>query len=111
MMVPNNSVIEKVFEMGLKPTVSDRVILLLDEIKAEVELDSGVIVLKATAQESPMRTGTVIAKGEDVVAVEQRDRVVLGKFYGWAIPYEYSDVCKMIVVSEDQIDALVVEDN
>ena len=110
MMGPNDTVVKRVMEKGIKPAVSDRVILLIDEIKKELKLPSGIIVLQVTAEETSTRSATVIAIGDEVKSVSKGDRIVLGKFYGLAIPHEDSDTCKMVVVSEDQIDALLIEE-
>jgi len=110
MMFPNKDVIKKVKGLGLRPVRGDGVFLLIDEIKTETKTDAGIIVLDQTTVQNPMRYGTVISVGKDVRELKPDDRVVLGKYYGVAIPHDDSSVCKLLSISEDQVDMLIVDE-
>lgn len=106
-MGPNKEVIKKIFEWGIKPVVCNQVILLIDEIAREKKLSSGVIVPQALEDATDIRMATVINVGADVTVVKSGDRVVVGKYYGIAIPHEDNNICKLVVISDDQIDAIL----
>jgi hypothetical protein len=97
-------------ELGeIRPVLKNGVLLLLDEVNGEQCRDSGIILLDGVTRDLPYRYATVLAIGGSVRSVATDDRVILGKFFGKEIPYRHSSVCKLAVVSEDQIDAILIQ--
>lgn len=107
MMVQRKDVIEKIKAWGASPARRDGVFLVLDEIQRESKTPAGLIVLDQTTIQQDTRQATVVGVGKDVRGVRVDDRVVIGKYYGVEVPHGDSRACKMVLVSEDQIDALI----
>jgi len=107
MMAQNMDVVKRMIDSGVRPVRPNHVFLMLDEIQVETKLPSGIIVPVSTVKDEPMRTATVISAGSKVTTVKRMDRVMIGKFIGLEIPHEDSSTCKMVLVSEDQIDAMI----
>ena len=89
----------------IKPLMRRGVILIWDEIEKETRSDGGIILLNS--EDIDYRYATVIGVAGDVVSLKSGSRVVVGKFYGSEILYAHSSVCKMVIVTEDQIEAVL----
>jgi co-chaperonin GroES (HSP10) len=93
-------------ELGtLRPAISRGVILLCDEVEGESMTEGGVVLLASEAKDYIM--ATVMSVQDDVYSLEPGDRVVVGKFYGKEIPHKNDGVCKMKIVTDDQIEAVL----
>ena len=106
-----DDLVEFVCNKRLRPVRRDGVFILLDEIKTETISPGGVILVSKTMEGDGIRKGTIISVGDKVVGLKILDRVLLSKYYGNEIPYEYSSSCRLIFVSADQIDATVEDDD
>jgi co-chaperonin GroES (HSP10) len=95
-------------ELGsLRPAISRGVILLCDEVEGESMTKGGVVLLASEAKDVSYIMATVISVQDDVYSLGPGDRVVVGKFYGKEIPHENDGVCKMKLVTDDQIEAVL----
>jgi co-chaperonin GroES (HSP10) len=90
---------------SIRPPRDNWVILLHDEIVRENETEEGVVVLAQRADNLKYRPATVIGVGPRVHSLAEGDRVVLSKFVNVQIPHPWSQTCKMVLASEDQVDA------
>jgi co-chaperonin GroES (HSP10) len=94
-------------ELGsVRPPRDNWVILLHDEIVREKETDGGILVLAEHADTLEYRIATVIGIGKDVLTLKEGDRVVISKHVHTQIPHSWSNVCAMVLASEDQVDAM-----
>jgi co-chaperonin GroES (HSP10) len=92
----------------IRPALPMGVILIFDEIVRETKTEAGVILLAQNAKNFNFRFATVLAVGKKVTSVSFGDRVVISVYMGKELEYQYSHVCKMKLVSEDQIDAIIL---
>ena len=69
-----------------------------------------MIILAPTLRDTDSRQATVVGVGFDVNSVRVDDRVLIGKYYGTEIPYDDSNVCRLVMVSEDQVLAVIEND-
>lgn len=102
-----NSAIAVIGE-NYRPYSKSGVFIVWDEVVGHAQTAIGVIMPYQPTEELQYRYATVISVSSGVKSVKFGDRVVIGKFYGKDIPYEYSRVCRIKYVSEDQIDALII---
>lgn len=103
----NSEVISRVEGRGMIPVLPKGVFLLLDEMDRETMSPGGIILLPETTGDEATRQATVVSVGKDVQLVKKKDRVLVGKYYGQQIPHDDDEVCKLILVTEDQIEALI----
>lgn len=106
MMIQNKDVLKKVRKMGLRPARRDGVLVLLDEI-VESKTKTGILLLADGSNNERFRTGTVIGVGNEVKELHALDRVLLSKYLGLQIMHDDSYRCRLVFVSEDQIDAIM----
>ena len=96
-------------ELGnIRPPRDNWVILLHDEIVREKETEGGIFVLAEHADTLKYRIATVLGAGKDVLTLAEGDRVVVSKFVNTQIPHPWSDICRMVLASEDQVDATLL---
>lgn len=101
--VKNQEVFDKVEELfgKLSPSRKDGVFIVHDV----AEPGAGGILVSA---QGDYRYATVLSTGRCVKAVKPGDRIVIGKFYGTKLDLGRGVAGKVLFVSEDQIDALVI---
>ena len=93
-------------ELGnIRPVRKYGVFLVLDEILREEKTPGGLIVLHSYSEGLGYRMATVLSTGVRTT-VKPGDRIVIGKYYGKAFDIQPSMKCKLIYISEDQIDAI-----
>jgi len=93
---------------SVRPALPRGVMLIFDEIVQETTTEAGVILLAKNAKNFNFRFATVLGVGKKVISVSPGDRVVISVYMGKEFEYQYSHVCKMKLVSEDQIDAKIL---
>jgi len=93
---------------GARPYVKRGVFLVWDEVVGHAQTALGIIMPPQSTEDLAYRYATVIAVAPDVESVRVNDRVIVGKFMGTEINYEYGRICKIKIVSEDQLDAVLV---
>jgi co-chaperonin GroES (HSP10) len=103
-----NDIESKIFSLKLRPARRDGVILLRDEI-AESVSPGGIIIPDVGQDRAKHRHATVISIGTDVREISSGDRVLVSAFCGIEIKHDDSHLCKMVLVSQDQIDAVIDE--
>jgi len=93
----------------VKSPKSDIVLFLYDEEPAYVKRKSGLFVpgTMSVLQSRWDRVGTIIAVGSRVQGLEPGDRVLVRKGYGLEVPHEHMAECKLVRISQDQIEAMV----
>lgn len=90
---------------------SDVLLVLYDEIPTDVQRPSGLILPGSVVATSRLeRVGTVISVGSKVKGLEQGERVLMNRRYGIEIPHEAMATCKLVMVSADQVLALLIGD-
>jgi len=105
-MVQRKDVVKTIRNLKLRPVRKDGVFLLLDEIAGE-QTSGGIYLPPDTQQGEVYRYATVISVGDMVVDVAPGHRVLVGKYYGQEIKHEDSSICKLVMVSQDQIAAKI----
>ena len=86
-------------------------LLLYDEEPAYSQRPSGLVLPGTVAASKKYeRTATIIAVGSEVTLVKSGDRVLINKAYGLEVPHEDMGVCRLVRVSEDQIEAVLTGD-
>ena len=101
-----NDIESKIFSLKIKPAKKDCAILLLDDINDSVS-PSGIIIPASQEERQKHRHATVISAGTDVKEISPGDRVLVSAFCGIEIKHDDSHLCKMVQVSQDQIDAVM----
>ena len=96
----------KILSLKLKPARRDGVILLQDEVADSIS-PSGVIMPASQEERQKHRHATAISVGQDVKEISAGDRVLVSAFCGIEIKHDDSHLCKMVLVSQDQIDAVM----
>lgn len=99
--------IEKKVLSTYRAARKDIVLILQDEVPSETKTEAGIIIPHQVAIDSIERIGTVVDAGKDISAVKQGDRVFMIKAYGINIPHPDSDVCRLVMVSLDQIEGIL----
>lgn len=109
MFKQRHDVVEEIrVELGtLRPAISRGVILLCDEVEGESMTEGGVVLLASEVKDISYIMATVMSVQDDVYSLEPGDRVVVGKFYGKEIHHKNDGVCKMKIVTDDQIEAVL----
>lgn len=95
---------------GARPYVKRGLFIIWDEIPGHAQSAAGIIMPPQATENLDHRQATVLAVAPDVSTLKVGDRVIINKFIGTDIPYQYGNICKLKIVSEDQIDALLVDE-
>lgn len=90
---------------------SDVLLVLYDEIPNYVTRPSGLILPGGAVSANRLeRVGTVISVGLKVRGLEQGNRVLMNRRYGIEIPHEDMATSKLVMVSADQVLAILTGD-
>jgi co-chaperonin GroES (HSP10) len=100
-------ILNKIIKSGMRPVLRMGVLLLWDEVSREIATEGGIILPPVVVENDNYREATVVRVGRDINVLSSGDRVLVGKFYGTEIKHEDSDTCKLVLVSGDQIAALI----
>jgi co-chaperonin GroES (HSP10) len=109
-MARHKEIERKIVSSKIRPVRKDGVFVLWDEIPKEVVADSGVVIPGDAAMMREDRIGTVVAVGVEAGGVQVGNRVLMHKGYNFEIPHDDSATCRLVYVSEDQIDAVMTGD-
>lgn len=90
----------------LQPPKPDILLFLYDEEPAYTQRPSGVWIPGGQSVRFRWdRVGTVIAIGSKIKGLKAGDRCLIRKGYGLEVPHEDMGVCKLVRISQDQLEA------
>jgi co-chaperonin GroES (HSP10) len=99
----------KFFERKIRPVRKDGVMILCDEENVEETLDSGIIVPVKPSHDRLM-TATVLGVGKHVQELVPGSRIMVNRAYGHPIPHDDARYCKFTMITQDQIELLIEDD-
>jgi len=90
----------------------DVLLVLYDELPIQVMLGSGILLPGDLGAKTKVeRVGTVVSVGVKIRTLKVGDRVLMDKRYGITLPHEHMEACRLIMVSEDQVEAVLTGDD
>lgn len=97
--------IEKKLISKYKAPRGNVLFVLHDEVEELAETTGGILIPHAVENKHMHRVGTVIAAGSGIGSLSVGDRVLMDKRYGINVTHEDQVQCRMVMVSEDQVEA------
>ena len=87
----------------------DIVLFLFDEEPAYIARKSGLLIpgTMSTLKGRWDRVGTVIAFGSKVQGLNRGDRALVRKGYGLEVPHENAAECKLVRISQNQMEGIL----
>lgn len=101
---------QKLLDKKMKPVRRDGLLIVCDEENVEETLPSGIVVPVKPSHDRLM-TATIIGVGSKVPDLKRGDRVMLNRSYGQPIPHEDDRVCKFALITLNQVEAQIVDED
>ena len=110
-MARRTDIEDSVLERCLRPARKDVLFVLEDELDVDEKTSGGVFIVSRVKKNTQARFATVVSVGDDIVDLHVGDRVIFNRAYGNRIPYEWDQVCRLLYLSVDQLEAVIEDES